>query len=245
MGRIPRTYSASGIYHVFFKGINSQNLFEENSDFEQFKQSMGILKNDMGFQIYAYCLMNNHVHIVIKEKNEKEISLIMKRLLTKYCMWYNNKYQRTGALIAQRYKSIPVETDEYFVQLIRYIHQNPIKAGLVQNLAYYKHSSFYEYVNTPKLVDVDFVFEMLPREEFTEFHQHMTEMEFGVSDAKRKTDDEAFDIINRKFNIRTPREIALYEKDKKYAILKELKKDFTIRQLQRLTGVSRELIAKL
>ena len=67
---------------------------------------------DLNFEIYAYCFMSNHVHMVLKEKNFGDISLIMKRILTKYARWYNIKYGRSGALIANRYKSVPVEIDE-------------------------------------------------------------------------------------------------------------------------------------
>ena len=129
MGRASRSYSQSGVYHILFRGVNQQSIFEEKADYDKLKETILIVKEEMGFEIYAYCFMSNHVHIVLKEKTDKDISLIMKRILTKYARWYNLKYGRSGALIANRYKSVPVEIDEYFLQLIRYIHQNPIKAG--------------------------------------------------------------------------------------------------------------------
>ena len=119
MSRIPRRYSESGIYHIMFRGVNQQNIFEEKEDYTKLITIISDIRKEMGFEIYAYCFMTNHVHIVIKENGYKEVSLIMKRILTKYARWYNIKYKRTGALIANRYKSVPVEIDEYFLHLIR------------------------------------------------------------------------------------------------------------------------------
>ena len=165
MSRLSRNYSQSGIYHILFRGVNQQNIFEENADFEKLKETILIVKSDLNFEIYAYCFMNNHAHIVLKEKNSGDISLIMKRILTKYARWYNIKYGRSGALIANRYKSVPVEVDEYFLQLIRYVHQNPMKAGIVVNIDEYEYSSYNEYMNEPDLADTDFVLQMISRKE--------------------------------------------------------------------------------
>ena len=118
MGRQSRVYSESKIYHIMFRGVNYQDLFEERQDYIKLTETILQLKEEMGFQIYAYCFMTNHVHLVLKEKELRDISLIMKRILTKYSRWYNIKYGRTGALIANRYKSVPVEVDEYFLNLI-------------------------------------------------------------------------------------------------------------------------------
>ena len=107
MSRLARAISESRVYHILFRGVNQQNIFEEAVDFEKLKETIAIVKTDLEFEIYAYCFMSNHVHIVLKEKNYGDISLIMKRILTKYARWYNIKYGRSGALIANRYKSVP------------------------------------------------------------------------------------------------------------------------------------------
>lgn len=142
VSRPARNISQSGVYHILFRGVNQQNIFEEAVDFAKLKEIIEIVKQDLKFEIYAYCFMNNHVHIVLREKNIGETSLIMKRILTKYARWYNIKYGRSGALIANRYKSVPVEIDEYFLQLVRYVHQNPIKAGIVEKIENYSYSSY-------------------------------------------------------------------------------------------------------
>ena len=145
MARLARQISESGLYHIVFRGVNKQSIFEEEADYIRLKVILSELKAEMKFEIYVYCFMSNHVHILLKEQNMGDISLFMKRLLTRYARWYNIKYKRSGALIANRYKSQPVDVDEYFLSVVRYIHQNPIKAGMVEHIGDYRWSSYNEY----------------------------------------------------------------------------------------------------
>lgn len=245
MSRIPRKYSESGIYHIMFRGVNQQNIFEEKQDYIKLLNVISDIKKEMGFEIYAYCFMSNHVHIVLKENGYKEISLIMKRILTKYARWYNIKYKRTGALIANRYKSVPVEVDEYFLHLIRYVHQNPIKAGIVESLKDYQHSSYNEYLTTPIITDTELVLEMISNTEFEEFHLTIEDMNFSVSDRKGKSDEEMIFEIKNLYGIDNPKEIAKLEKVKRDEIIGSLKKRYPARQIQRITDVSRGIISRI
>lgn len=245
MGRISRTYSKSGVYHILFRGVNQQNIFEEKADYDKLKNTLLAIKEEMGFEIYAYCFMSNHAHIVLKEKKDKDISLIMKRVLTKYARWYNVKYGRSGALIANRYKSIPVEIDEYFVHLIRYIHQNPIRGGIVKCLCEYPYSSYLEYTGNAELTSTEFVFGMMSEAEFKEFHKNMEYMTFRVSDSKKETDDEVYLKIRKNYGIENPKDISKMNKADRNRVLFELKREYPVRQLQRITGVSRGIISRI
>ena len=182
MPREARRLSESGIYHIVFRGINHQNIFEEEQDFEYLLEIMRSLKQETGFEIYAYCLMTNHVHLLLKEKQPGDISTIIKRMLIKYVMKYNRKYQRSGALIGSRYKSKAVEMDEYFVPLMIYIHQNPLRAGMVRELEQYKYSSYCEYIGEAKLVDVQLAYEMMGKAEWIKAHEQLVEHKFEVDE---------------------------------------------------------------
>lgn len=245
MSRLSRNYSESGVYHILFRGVNQQNIFEEKQDYIKLLETIENVKKDMHFELYAYCFMSNHAHLVIKEAKNKDISLIMKRILTKYARWYNIKYKRSGALIANRYKSVPVEVDEYFLHLIRYVHQNPLKAGIVENIKDYPYSSYNEYLSGCILTNTEFVLGMLNLPEFVEFHSMMENMNFIVSDRKKKTDEALVFKINNTFNIQNPKDIAKLDKMKRNEIIKVLKQEFPARQIQRITNVSRGVIAKL
>ena len=244
MSRTSRNYSQSGVYHILFRGVNQQNIFEEDADFGKLKETIEKVKQDLDFEIYAYCFMSNHVHIVMKEKELGDISLIMKRILTKYARWYNIKYNRSGALIANRYKSVPVEIDEYFLQLIRYVHQNPIKAGIVERIEDYRYSSFLEYIKEKDLTDTDFLMQMISRDEFVEYHQEIEKMTFKVTDSKKKTDEDILMFLKKHYKIENPKEIAKFSKAERDKILSELKREFPVRHLQRITGISRGVITK-
>ena len=245
MSRLSRKYSETGVYHILFRGVNQQNIFEEKQDYIKLQEIILDVKEEMDFKIYAYCFMTNHVHLVIHEKNLKDVSLIMKRILTKYARWYNIKYRRSGALIANRYKSVPVEVDEYFLHLVRYVHQNPLKAGIVHDLGKYPYSSYVEYISESDICDTEFVLEMLKVNEFVEFHNVLEELKFVVSDRTKKTDEAMIYVIRKRFGIDNPKEISKLEKNKRNEILKELKQEFPVRQIQRMTDVSRGIISRI
>lgn len=244
MSRSARSISQSGVYHILFRGVNQQNIFEEKTDFDKLKETISNVKDEMAFKIYAYCFMSNHVHIVLEEKEPGDISLIMKRILTKYARWYNIKYGRSGALIANRYKSVPVEIDEYFLQLIRYVHQNPLKAGLIENLDEYTYSSYNDYVCDLEFTDTSMIFEMISKDAFIEYHRDIDNIEFRVSDSTKKTDDDVLRHLKKKYKIENPQTISKLSKSERDKILAELKEHFPARQLQRITGISRGVIAR-
>ena len=162
------------------RGINHQHLFEGESDYKEFIQSLEKLKTEMVFEIHAYCLMSNHVHLLLKENDYGDLSLIMKRLLIKYAMYFNQKYCRSGTLISNRYKSLPIEVDKYFIPLIRYIHQNPIRAGLVEYLASYQYSSYLEYLHGAKITDTKMALELVGKDQWEKLHQLLEKENFDI-----------------------------------------------------------------
>ncbi len=244
MSRLAREISPTGLYHIVFRGVNKQHIFEEEADYLKMIHILHELKAELYFEIYSYCFMSNHVHLLLKEKSAGEISQIMKRLLTKYAMYFNKKYQRTGALIANRYKSQPVEFDEYLLSVIRYIHQNPIKAGIVNKIEDYRWNSYNEYVDGKKnIIDTDFVLQLISRKEFKQFHQD-TELDvFLVSDKLKITDEAIRRAIIKERKIE-PQQISTFDRATRNALLHELKEKYSIRQLERVTGISRGIIAK-
>lgn len=128
MPRAARKKSNSGIYHIMLRGINRQLIFEDEEDKNRFIETLLKYKEQCGYLIYAYCLMGNHIHILLKEGKE-ELTLVLKRIAGSYVYWYNWKYHRSGHLFQDRFKSEPVEDDAYFLTVIRYIHQNPETRG--------------------------------------------------------------------------------------------------------------------
>ena len=120
---------------------------------------MFIKKKETGFFLYAYCLMDNHIHLLIRE-GEESLATTMKRINASYAFYFNQRYQRVGHLFQDRFKSEPIENEQYFLAAVRYIHNNPVKAGLVERAEQYKGSSFgcYLYPDKPESSNVDAAF---------------------------------------------------------------------------------------
>jgi REP element-mobilizing transposase RayT len=129
MPRQERKTSDTNIYHVLLRGINQQRIFEEAEDYIQFLDCIYDVKQQSGFTLYAYCLMGNHVHLLLKEGIEP-LAMIFRRLGVRYVHWFNKKYERSGHLFQDRFRSEPVEAGDYFLTVLIYIYQNPVKAGL-------------------------------------------------------------------------------------------------------------------
>jgi REP element-mobilizing transposase RayT len=152
MPRQARESSGTGIFHVMMRGINHQNIFEDEEDNYQFINTLDRMRvryDDEGTpcgrncSYYAYCLMGNHFHLLIRERNER-VGETIKRIASSYVYYYNRKYGRDGHLFKERFKSEPVNDMEYFTVLLRYIHQNPVKAGIVEKVKDYEFSSWGE-----------------------------------------------------------------------------------------------------
>lgn len=144
MPRKPRRKSSTSVYHVMTRGINRQTIFEDDRDKAKYLHILKKYKDEFDYQIYAYCLMDNHVHLLLKESEDANISEIMKRISANYVFWYNKKYSRTGHLFQERFKSENVETSSYLRTVVRYIHQNPVKAGLASSVFQCKWTSINE-----------------------------------------------------------------------------------------------------
>ena len=241
MARQARQFSSTGLYHIVFRGMNKHDIFEEKADYRKMIEIIEKLKEEMEFSIYVYCLMTNHVHILLKEKKTGDITTIMKRLLTKYARWFNIKYQRSGALIANRYKSEPIEVDEYFLSVVRYIHQNPLKAGMVDKLQNYEWSSYNEYIKNNGISDKNFVLEMVSLKNFIEFHDVIESEIFTVSDKVKKTDETIRREIIKQIKME-PIQVGTLPKTERNAIISLLKKSYSVRQIERITGISRGVI---
>lgn len=145
-GRKEREWYPGAIYHLMERGIRRQEIFREETDYYIF---IAILKNVMekyGANLHAYCLMTNHIHLLL-ETYEEKVGKIMQKLAGDYARTFNRRYGYKGHLFEDRYKSCLVETDEYFLQTSRYIHLNPVKARMVSNPEDYKWSSYRRIIN--------------------------------------------------------------------------------------------------
>lgn len=247
MARKPRQRSLSGIYHVILRGNNKQNIFEDEEDRTYFLNKMFFYKKECGFEIYAYCLMDNHVHLLIKEK-EVSISNIIKRLAGSYAYWFNRKYDRVGHLYQDRFRSEPVEDERYFLSVLRYIHNNPVVAGLAADFSEYRWSSYNEYFKRNSEIDVKLCYSMMDRERFILFHNKKNNdscLEVTYTVFRFMTDSVARNVIKSIMDLHMVKSLSDIKKSLRNSIIRQFREaGLSIKQINRLTGISIGIIKK-
>ncbi len=238
------------------RGANRQEIFHDDEDCMKFLDIMKKYKKQTETKIYGWCLMGNHVHLLLGEGNE-DISVTMKRIGVSYAWYYNWKYNTVGHLFQDRFKSEGVDSDAYLLTVIRYIHQNPAKAGLVKSLSDWKWSSCAGYygndIYPPGLLDSELILSMISGEkknaitDFKKFNEVENEdpcLEYEKT--KRLTDDQARLEISKIISEAEMAQIKSFPKQQRDEILSKIKKieGLTQRQIARILGISPNLIFK-
>lgn len=261
MVRQLRKQSATGIHHVMLRGINRQRIFEDSEDYRMFIHYLYKIakpKTDSGQPLpayatfYAYCLMDNHVHLLIREGSEP-LSSSIKRIAAAYARYYNSKYEHYGHLFQDRFKSEPVNDEAYFFTLLRYIHQNPVAAGLTKDVVSYEWSSWVEYErkDTDRIIcNINGVLGRMPLEELRDLVFELLPKSTVMLDfdnaSKMRTDSDIRDYLIKTYGLRDASDILLYSRDRQRDIIHSAKEyGASIRQLSRLTGISVGIIRNM
>ena len=157
MSRKPRIEFNGAFYHIITRGNQRQRIFKDATDFQKYLQLLTIYKNRYGCRIYAYVLMNNHVHLLI-ETRDIPLSKVLQGVNQSYTMYFNRRYRTVGHLFQGRYKAILCDRDNYLLALLKYVHHNPVRAKITEGPDKYPWSSHTAYTgkNNPLgLVDTD------------------------------------------------------------------------------------------
>jgi len=204
--------------------------------------------------LYAYCLMSNHIHLLIRER-EETIGMTIKRIASSYVYYFNHKYSRDGHLFRERFKSEPVNDMAYFETLLRYIHQNPVKAGIVNKVNDYEFCSWHEYEDkNSTLFPLCDTRTVLSRIQFDKLNELVNEplsddiVCLDIEDASkgRPSDDQVMMLIKEKTGVTNSTAFQQLPADMKKSVLIELKgKRASLRQLERLTGISKSMIYRI
>lgn len=145
MARKPRIHIDGGLYHVMLRGNGGHDIFFDDADHHHL---YGLLQEGVeryGYRIHGYCCMTNHLHLAL-QVGEVELSSVMQNIAFRYTRWINQRQKRTGHLFQGRYKAVLVDGDNYLLELVRYIHLNPVRARLVKDAAAYRWSSHRAYL---------------------------------------------------------------------------------------------------
>ena len=145
MARKPRLYYPGALYHVMLRGNGGQPIFFSSPDYRQFYHLLQEAYQRFDHRIHAFCLMSNHVHLAI-EVGAIPLAPIMQNISFRYTRWINQRQKRMGHLFQGRYKALLVDQENYLLALIRYIHLNPIRAGVAKELVDFPWCSHLAYL---------------------------------------------------------------------------------------------------
>jgi len=251
MPRTRRIKSETGIYHVVLRGNNKQTIFEDEEDNEMFLLTLDQYKEKSGYKLLAYCLMGNHIHLLMKTEDES-LGQCFKRIGASYVYWYNMKYYRVGHLFQDRYKSEAVETDEYLRAVIRYIHWNPLKARMTEKLEDYNWSSYRQYLGLcdEQHVDKDFVLALFNEDKnqavvaFKLFNEIETDDRcLDITNKRHMSDEMAIQLVKKKYTVNSSKDINIFDSEQKRGCVRYLLgQGMSILQISRVTGISRYFI---
>lgn len=244
MARHQRSKSSTNIYHVFIRGIDRQKIFRQPEDYYRFLDFLLQVKKQCRFTLYAYCLMENHIHLLIKDDDE-ELSTIFRKLGTRYALWFNKKYDRVGHLFQNRFGSEPVEDDNYFITALIYIYQNPVKGGLCKLPVDYKWSSRCRLGKGDGLIDEKSLLEIISISDIT---RHESEMEIKrkmidekSSPRKRAhSDEEIFMMLKEKYGVKNSSEFHLLLRPEQQSAVDEMReRNIPLRRIVEITNLTR------
>ena len=153
MSRIPRIFCNSKIYHIILKGIDNQDVFYDDQDRYVFLEDILKSQKKYTYNVLAYCLMNNHIHMVIQVEDSL-LSKAIQSLTIRYVYYFNKKYDREGPFVRNRFKSKIIVNKDYFLKVCRYVHRNPEKANIAKTNKY-KWSSYNDYLSGKGITKTD------------------------------------------------------------------------------------------
>lgn len=247
--------SVTGVYHIILRGINSQEIFYDDFDKEKFIKEVKKTKEKYKYELYAYVLMSNHVHMLIKDEMDI-ISKAIQSLGISYAMYFNKKYERIGHLFYNRFHSKSVEDEKYLLNVHRYIHKNPLKDG-ISKIEEYKWSSYQDYIGNLKnqrIADTEFILNIFNEDRNKAInlweYYHKLGIEYDYSEERefeikrRFNDDEAIQEIKKRLQIDNLIEIQKYNAKNRDEIIRKINliEGITIEQLARILGISKRTI---
>ena len=254
MPRNKRLIGLSNVYHIITRGIDKQDIFYDDKDRSFFLKQLLEVKKKFNLEIYAYCLMYNHVHLVIRSQNNL-VSKSIQSLGIRYSQYFNRKYNRSGPLFEERFKSKCVENKKYFLDVCRYVHRNPETAGFC-SIENYLWSSYNEYLNKEKIIDKKILlhyfdndlnkfinFTVNQKRDLYEETKESLEYEF----ISKLTDEDLSKIIIKRLKLKSIMDLTHFNKKERIYALRDLKNipGTNKTQLARVTRISRFIIERI
>lgn len=165
MPRKSRKLIGNAFAHSMVQGINREYIFENDIQKNKYRRLIKKYSQKYNVLIIAYCIMDNHTHLLTYTENIENLSLFMKEINTGYAIYYNKSNKRVGYVFRNRFSSKPIYNQEYLLRCIKYIHMNPVKAGICKNEGDYNFSSYKDYLNENEIINSKMLKSVLDKKE--------------------------------------------------------------------------------
>lgn len=230
--------------HVIVRGNGKKIIFEDNIDRKYYLKLLHKFSEELGISILAYCLMDNHVHLLIHDA-DGEIALFMKKLNVSYAGYYNDRYDHVGHLFQGRYKSENIYDERYLLAVYRYILKNPEKAGIA-SAREYRWNSYLDFGKQKRLTDTALFVSLFGSiSAFDSFMAEKDEEIYMEFEPQKRDDAWAHDVLCEVLHVSSGKELLSMEKSVRNQAIQLLKdQGISIRQIERLTGISRSTIQR-
>ena len=250
MPRSARKPSATGIFHVVQRGLDQQVIFRDDEDRRKYLSILRDCRELCGFELYAYCLLDDHIHLLLR-LGDTSLESVFKRVGCRFVYWYNLRHRRSGPLFQGRFLSEPVEDELFFLSVLRYIHQQPVRAGLTASPENYRWSSYFSYAGWPDgMTDVSFALSLFPdRASLLSCLNEPSEdriLDAAPSVRTGRTEEEARALMTSLCGSGGPADFRQLPRAMQSACLRQLSgQGVSLRQLAALTGYSHTTVARL
>lgn len=238
------TRNPANYMHIMVRGIGKQILFEQPEDYNYYLEKLKRFSVETEIKIICYCLMDNHVHLLIYDEN-RNVSTFMRKLGTSYAIYFNEKYERVGHLFQGRFKSENIDSEIQLLATFRYILKNPVNAGICRTCAY-RWSSYQEYGKYGGISDSKIVYEIVGDIHNLNYFLNQDDDAQYLDIEDNHNDAWAKNKITEVLGIKSGTEIQSYSREKRNDSLVKLKHaGLSNKQIARLTGISKEIVRRV
>jgi len=249
VARKPRL-TIPGYYHIINRGVARKAILQFSKDKDKFLEILCHCANEYGFVVHSYCLMDNHYHLLI-ETSRDNLSHALRYINSNYAVYYNKKYKREGHLWQGRFQSSYIASETYLFTLLRYIEQNPLKAGIVKKLSDYEYISFRYFIsdNPPPCLLNSFVYDRFEtKKEIAEFLNEVVDIEEEEQTLKDMKNDKNFEELNERKASKPLREYFAYDQNKTQRdekILEAYRDGWSQGKIAKEVGISQPAVFKV
>ncbi len=243
MARIRKENITTSFFHIMVQGINKEYIFNSSENINKYMKIMKETKEKIDIMILAYCIMNNHAHILVHEEDIEKVTQYMHRVNLRYAKYYNKKYNRVGYVFRDRYKTQPIYSEKHLYTCVRYIHNNPVKANICDKANEYKYASCYDnifYTDTELERNVK-------KNMYNEQTNLQEEEKFVLMENEQNKEQICHEIIKETMLKNSLTKESLHQNEKVLGdIIRKLKQeDISYRMMEKILGTNRKKLKKI